>query len=121
MYIRSDGYLIIIRNKENFKEVPIIIDENIALPAGSIADSISSKYDKFNIQSNAHRIPYVGGTGGYKEKGVTIKVMDKQAQEEQEKKRKEEESKNANEEMQDDERGGQVIAESTTKPKSKTH
>ena len=100
-YIRSDGYLIIIRNRERFKSAPIITSEDAPLAVGSIADSISARYDKFinnivpsfskdfaNGASTGHRIPFVGGSpSNYKQKGVTIQVMDKKAQEEAEKKK----------------------------------
>ena len=96
-YIRSDGYLIIIRNRESFKSAPIITNEDAPLAVGSIADaitdSVASRHDKFDSKyfsgasSSAHRIPFIGGTSSYKQKGVTIQVMDKKAQEEAEKKK----------------------------------
>lgn len=74
LYIRSDGYLVIIRNREYFKAAPIINDADMPLPVGSIYDAVSSKYDKFDIKSSAHRLPYVGGKAP-QQKGMTIKVI----------------------------------------------
>ena len=90
-YIRTDGYLLLIRNPNDFKDIPIIQDQSLPIAANSFNDNNASKFDKFNIQSTAvHRIPFVGG-GKSTQKGITIKVMDKEAQKEQEKKKKEEE------------------------------
>ena len=118
LFLRSDGYLILIRNRESFKSAPIIADEDVALPVGSIADSISSKYDKFDIKSSAHRIPYIGG-GGYKQKGVTITVMDKTRQEEIEKKKQEEEEerKKLRGEDEDDEKDEITGDSGSTRPR----
>ena len=121
LYLRSDGYLIIIRNKENFKTIASH-GESEVIAVGSIEDSIASKYDKFDIKSSGiHRIPYVGG--GHVQKGVTIQVMDKKAQEEAEKKKQEEEEKRKKlKEESLDERGNEAFTGSTDtstyKPKS---
>ena len=77
--------------------MPSAKTETVPLPVGSIENSNESKYDKYKFKSSVQTYPFVGGR--VQQKGITIKVMDKKAQEEQEnKKKKEEEKKKEDEE-----------------------